>query len=60
MIFEYGYLAPGSHVERVVFCRFKEAEIPSDVADEGHRGRDVDFEAAELPRAMERGHLMAG
>ena len=55
MIFEYGYLSSRLTRRRVVICRFKEAEIPSDLAGvKVIEGSDVDYEAAELPQEMER------
>ena len=55
VIFEYGYLSSRLTRRRVVICRFREAEIPSDVAGvKVIEGGDADCEAAELPQAMER------
>ena len=55
VIFEYGYLSSRLTRRRVVICRFKKAEIPSDVAGvKVIEGGDVDDEAAELPQDMER------
>jgi hypothetical protein len=55
VIFEYGYLSSRLTRRRVVICRFRRAEIPSDVAGvKVIEGRDVDCEAADLPQDMGR------
>ena len=55
VIFEYGYLSSRLTRRRVAICRFKKADIPSDLAGvKVIEGGDVDCEAPELPQGMKR------
>jgi len=55
VIFEYGYLSSRLTRRRVAVCRFKKADIPSDLAGvKVIEGGDVDYEAPELPQDVKR------
>jgi CAP12/Pycsar effector protein, TIR domain len=55
VIFEYGYLSSRLTRRRVAICRFKKADIPSDLAGvKVIEGGDVGYKAPELPREMKR------
>ena len=55
VIFEYGYLSSRLTHRRVAICRFREADLPSDLKGvKVIEGKDVDYEAPELPQDMNR------
>jgi hypothetical protein len=55
IIFEYGYLSSRLTRRRVAVCRFKEADMPSDLQGvKVIEGKDVGYETSELPAHIVR------